>query len=144
MWKELIQNLTKISKFRSSVDRFDISKAETALGVSLPNSLTDLLAETDGVEGEYSLGLIWPIKKIVNDNLSFRRNPDFGKLYMSFDNLLFFADAGNGDQFAFTILSGVIRRPDTFIWNHEDDSRTWVAPSLQQYLKWWLTGKLKI
>jgi hypothetical protein len=31
-----------------------------------------------------------------------------------------------------------------FVWNHEDDSRTWVAPSLRVYLEWWLTGKIKI
>jgi hypothetical protein len=63
---------------------------------------------------------------------------------MPFDNLLFFADAGNGDQFAFPIQAGEVRRPDVFCWNHEDDSRIWVAPSLEKYLEWWLTGKLTV
>ncbi|MDQ4123150.1 MAG: SMI1/KNR4 family protein [Acidobacteriota bacterium] len=63
---------------------------------------------------------------------------------MPFDSLLFFADAGNGDQFAFRILKGEIRRNDVFVWNHEDDSRTWVASNLKQYLQWWLSGKLQI
>jgi hypothetical protein len=24
------------------------------------------------------------------------------------------------------------------VWDHEQDSRTWVAPSLRTYLEWWL------
>ena len=63
---------------------------------------------------------------------------------MPFDNLIFFADAGNGDQFAFPIVSGEVRQNKVFVWDHEDDSRRWVAPSLQSYLEWWLTGKLGI
>jgi hypothetical protein len=63
---------------------------------------------------------------------------------MPFDHLLFFADAGDGDQFAFGILNGEIRNPDIFVWNHENDSRTWVAPSLDVYLEWWINGKLKV
>jgi len=52
---------------------------------------------------------------------------------------LFFADAGNGDQFA---LVPMTTRPEVFAWSHEDDSRTWVAPGLAKYLDWWLTGKI--
>ena len=60
---------------------------------------------------------------------------------MPFGPLLFFADAGNGDLFA---LLSRIDRSDVFAWNHEDDSRTWVAPSLAKYLKWLLTGQIKL
>ena len=56
----------------------------------------------------------------------------------------FFADAGNGDQFAFGIIDKKIRNRDIFVWNHENDSREWVAPSLEKYLEWGATGKLKI
>jgi hypothetical protein len=31
-----------------------------------------------------------------------------------------------------------------FVWNHENDSRTWVAPSLEIYLDWWISERLKI
>ena len=62
---------------------------------------------------------------------------------MPFDPLLFFDDAENGDQFAFSILKGEIRRPDVFAWNHEDDSRQWVAPSLAKYLESSLNGTMK-
>jgi SMI1-KNR4 cell-wall len=60
---------------------------------------------------------------------------------MPFDPLLFFADAGNGDQFAFLWKP---RRDEIFVWDHESDSRSWVAGSLHQYLQWWLDGTLRI
>ena len=66
-------------------------------------------------------------------------------MYMPLDHLLFIADAGNGDQFAFPISAdGTIHRPDVFVWSHEDDSRRMVAPSLKFYFEWWLSGQLKI
>jgi hypothetical protein len=98
--------------------------------------------ESNGVRGEFDLHLIWPIERIREDNLAFRGNPDFPPLYMPFDSLVFFADAGNGDQFAFVVLNGQINRNDVFVWDHENDSRTWVAPTLADYLDWWLSGKL--
>jgi hypothetical protein len=92
----------------------------------------------------YGLGLIWPVERIVEDNLSFRSNAEFKELYMPFDHLLFFADAGNGDQFAYSINAGVIRKSDIYAWKHEDDSRVWVAPSLKKYLEWWLNDIIKL
>lgn len=52
-----------------------------------------------------------------------------------------FADVGNGDQFAFLLRDG---RKDIFAWDHEDDSRTWVAPDLDKYVTWWLDGTLQL
>lgn len=60
---------------------------------------------------------------------------------MPFDPLLFFGDAGNGDQFAFRLVSG-LRDKDIYVWNHENDSRTWVGPSLSRYLEWWADGRI--
>lgn len=142
MWKELIQNLTAQAQFSPCAEASALRSAESALGINLPEELSTLLCETNGVEGEYGLGLVWPIERIKADNLAFRQNADFINLYMPFGHLLFFADAGNGDQFAFAIQNGEIKRPDVFVWNHEDDSRTWAAPSLQRYLEWFLSGKL--
>jgi hypothetical protein len=112
--------------------------------VEFPAQLASLLKESNGVQGEYGLGLLWSVERIEEDNLKFRTFPDFRKLYMPFNALLFFGDAGNGDQFAYTILEGEVRRGDIFVWDHEDDSRIWVAPSLSVFYDWWLTGKLKI
>ena len=122
----------------------ELDGVEKTLNVALPSELRELLDETNGVVGDYGLNLVWTAERIRKDNLEFRSYPNFRELYMPFDSLLFFADAGNGDQFAFPILDGEIRRADIFAWNHEDDSRTWVAPSLERYLEWWLSGKIKL
>ena len=141
MWQQRIMNLTDTASFADPVSHADIADAERALGGQLPRPLVELLSETDGVAGEHGLGLVWPLARIVSDNLQFRTNSDFRDLYMPFDPLLFFADAGNGDQFAF---GWTPRRDEIFVWDHENDSRTWVAGSLDQYLEWWLDGTLRL
>ena len=143
MWKSLILRQTKECEFAPPATRSQVASAEQSLGVEFPECLRTLLTESGGVTGEYGLDIVWPIERIVADNLSFRTNEEFPELYMPFDHLLFFSDAGDGDQFAFAINAGVIRRPDVFAWDHENDSRNWIAPSLEKYLEWWLAGRLK-
>jgi SMI1-KNR4 cell-wall len=144
MWRERIQALTQKAEFAKPASVASIGDAEEKLGVQLPAELTEILRESDGIMGEYGLGLLWPIDRILTDNVNFRDSADFGSLYMPFDCLLFFSDAGNGDQFAYSILQTEVTRNDIFVWDHENDSRTWVAPSLGVFYNWWLTGKLKI
>lgn len=141
-YQEHILKFCKDATFFPGAARHEIKQAEAELGVGFPEDLANLLGESNGVEGQYGLGLIWPLERIVRENKSFRENPDFPELYMPFDYLLFIADAGNGDQFAYPIQAGQIRRPDIFVWSHEEDSRTCCAPSLAQYLERWLTGAL--
>ncbi|AKJ13128.1 cell wall assembly protein [Streptomyces incarnatus] len=110
-----------------------------ALGGPLPEDLADLLRAADGIEGEYGHGLLRPAERIAAENLALRGDPEFATPYMPFEPLLFFGDAGNGDLFA---VLAAIDRPDVFVWNHEDDSRTWVAPDLATCLRWRLTGRI--
>ena len=114
--------------------------AQERLGHGLPDDLRVLLEESDGIQGEYDLALVWPVDRIAQDNFHFRTNADFADLYMPFDGLLFFADAGNGDQF-FVSLSG---NNEVYVWDHEDDSRTWVASTVLGYLEGWMRGHLKV
>ncbi|CAM3967453.1 SMI1/KNR4 family protein [Ectopseudomonas alcaliphila] len=144
MWQELVKQHSGAIIVREAASESAIQLAERTLAVKFPSDLQALLLESDGIEGEYGHGLVWQLDRIVEENLSFRESAEFKELYMPFDCLLFFADAGNGDQFAFPIQTGGIRRDDIFVWNHEDDSRTWAAPSLSKYLEWWLSGKLKV
>jgi hypothetical protein len=73
--------------------------------------------------------------------MDFRTDSDFAALYMPFDRFLFFADAANGDQFAFVMRD---RPADLFWWDHETGSRTMVAPRLAAYLEWYLDGRLTV
>lgn len=91
------------------------------------------------------LSLIWSTTQMVKDNLFFRNFEDYKDIYMPFDHLFFFSDAGNGDLFAYAILkNGTIEKTDIYVWNHEDDSRTWVASSLEQFIEGWVTGKISV
>lgn len=141
MWRDRITGLTPHATFAPPASEADLAAAELALAAPLPAQLRELLAESDGVRGEHGFGLVWPVARIVIDNATFRSNPDFASLYMPFDALLFFADVGNGDQFAFPCTPS---SEEVFVWNHENDSRTWVASSLDQYLQWWLDGTLRL
>ena len=144
MWKELVKTLTDDAVFNPAVSDDDLIDAEAQLGLKLPNDLMRLLLESNGVMGEYGLGLIWDLAHIQRTNIEFRMNPEFKDMYMPFDHFLFFADAGNGDQFAFSIQNGIVQRNDIFAWDHENDSRVWVAPNLKKYLEWWLAGKITL
>jgi hypothetical protein len=143
-WKEHIAAICAEATFSEPAEEQALLAAEKQLGMRLPESLRELLAESNGVLGEYDLALIWPIERIVADNRTFRENNSFRTLYMPFDGLLFFADAGSGDQFAFAVAGGQVRRPDIFVWNHEDDSRTWLARDLCDYLEGWISGRIAI
>lgn len=142
MWCELIRALEPAATFTGGVSEPALRRAEAALGQPIPGALASLLRESDGVLGEYALGLVWSLERIVADNLSFRADSNFVDLYMPFRPLLFFADAGNGDQFAF--LSPPVDRDDVFAWDHEDDSRQWFAADLRHYLEGWITGRLSV
>ena len=144
MWKSLVEGLGKDCRFEPQASKSEMAEAENRLSISLPESLKECLFESNGVFGEYDLGLVWPVERIISTNIEFRGNTDFSELYMPFDSLLFFADAGNGDQFFFPIQNGKIRRDDIFVWSHEDDSRNWIAPSMQKYIEWWVEGKINV
>ena len=144
MWRDFILQQTEHATFAPSASAAAIADAETVLSISFPDELRTILRESNGVIGQYELGLVWDLDRIQRDNLQFRGDSDFRDLYMPFDHLLFFADAGNGDQFAFPIQNGIIHRNDVFVWDHESDDRRWVAGSLKQYLQWWLDGTLTL
>ncbi|HET6503325.1 MAG TPA: SMI1/KNR4 family protein [Amycolatopsis sp.] len=141
MWTELVAGLPGPPVFRPAAPHAELLGCTTALGHPLPEELAALLRESNGIEGEYEDGLVWSAERIAAENLALREDAEFATLYMPFDPLLFFADADNGDLFA---LLAKVRRPDVFVWNHEDDSRTWVAPNLATYLEWRLTGQITL
>jgi hypothetical protein len=141
VWTEVVAALPGTTVFQPPVSESSLIHCATVLGHPLPANLATLLRESNGIEGEYGEGLIWSAERIAFENQSLRDDAELATLYMPFDPLLFFADAGGGDLFA---LLPRIDRPDVFVWNHEDDSRTWVAPSLAKYLEWWPTGQIKV
>ncbi len=139
MLKEQIAQWGEAS-FGQPAPETELKRCEEALGEPLPPELRTLLKEADGVVGEYGLGLVWESGRIAHDNRHFRSDSTFGELYLPFEGLVFFADAGNGDQFAIALRAN----REVYVWDHEDDSRRWVAPTVMVYLEWWMTGRLSI
>jgi hypothetical protein len=161
-WRELITGFYKNRQlegcslkpeFYPPVSDSELRQAESRLGVKLPKQQRSLLLETNGVMdmmsvdgGKWSKSgwLLWPLEKIIKENLQIRSDDSLREMYMPLDCFLFFADAGNGDLFAYTIVNGEIRSPDVFAWGHEDDTRPNVAPSLAQFIEGWMDGTIKL
>jgi len=122
-----------------------IAAAEGALHVKFADVLRSLLLATNGVKGRYGYWLVWPAEKIASENQKYRSSPDLKGLYMPFDHLLFIGEFGNGDLFAYPIMGdGNARyKNDIFRWDHESDSRAWVANTLERYLREVLDGSIK-
>ncbi|WUD76778.1 SMI1/KNR4 family protein [Streptomyces sp. NBC_00510] len=131
MWRELATEAYAGARFKDPVLPAGLDEAERLLGESIPVELKGLLAETDGIVGQTSSDAVWSLERIVQGNLKFRQSSSFAELYMPFDSFLFFGDNGGGDQFAFVLHPA---RADIFVWQHESDSRKWVANGLGDYL----------
>jgi hypothetical protein len=131
MWRQIAGQALPTAEFSEPVDSAGLADAEQRLGCSLPAELVSLLQETDGIVGHYGVDTVWPLRRIVKDNLHFWSDRTFATLYMPFQPLLFFGDNGGGDHFAFVRTPP---RADIFVWDHEDDSRRWVARDLRDYL----------
>jgi hypothetical protein len=142
VWRELVRSVEPDAVFLPPAPGELIRQAEVQLGLAFPDDLQRLLAETNGVEGQHGLGVVWPLERIVADNIRFRTT--HRENYMTFESLFFFADAGNGDQFAFPVTTAGTARNEVFAWDHENDSRLWVADSLRSYLTGWLAGELTL
>ncbi|MFD5466572.1 SMI1/KNR4 family protein [Kitasatospora sp. NPDC127059] len=131
MWTRTAADAFPGSGFREPAQESALAGAESRLGDELPGELRQLLLESNGIVGRTSVDTVWPIERIVEQNRYLRTDASIARLYMPFDALLFFGDNGGGDQFAFVRKP---RRPDIFVWDHESDSRSWVARDLRDYL----------
>lgn len=143
-WKNTIHSVSTQVYFKDPATDEELLHIKEALNVDIPLDLLELLQESNGVFDEFGCPYIWSTSHIVRDNLYFRNCEDFKNFYMPFDHLLFFSDSGCGDLFAYPILNGVIQRDDIFVWDHESDSRKYVAPSLEDFLKGWIGGEISV
>jgi hypothetical protein len=132
VWREYVQELSSTASFAEAPDdEAAVRQIAERLGQPVPDDLAGFLLEVGEVRDEYGFEVVLSAERIVADNLYFRSAPDFAELYMPFDPLMFFGTAGNGDLFAF-VRRPV--RPDVFVWDHESDSRYWVANDLRDFL----------
>src|SRR5688500_1160867 len=148
-WKEIIKEAeangeTKYA-FQAPIIPKEIKNFKYRLKIEFPEQLFSLYEEANGVIAtlyDMDIGeLIWPSSKVVEENLKFRRDKEMRRIYAPFDDLLFFSDSGSGDQFAFKIVSG-LPCSDIYFWDHEDDHRIQIAPTLDSFIRGWISGKI--
>ncbi|MGG0453885.1 SMI1/KNR4 family protein [Priestia megaterium] len=142
MWKDLIQNISTECVYGEPASTEDTEVLEKLFNIQFPKELSSLLYETNGVNDGYGCSLIWSIEKIIRENLNLGDRIE--DVYIPFNNLLFFADAGNGDMFGYSVLDRSINQNDIYVWNHENNRRTQIAPSLKDFVEGWISGKLSI
>lgn len=147
VWMETINRISSKYVFKDPASGELISSLEDNLNVQLPCELKNLLCETDGVIEKHDFAqwsVIWSSKVIIEENLQIRNNQILKENYMPFENLLFFADAGNGDLFGYFIIDKSAQKDAIYVWNHEDDSPNRVASSLKEFIEGWLGGSISI
>ncbi len=112
-----------------------LTEIEAKLGIKLPLELKRLYVETNGIQDTTLCSIVVPAKELISKNFVMRSEESFKDLYMPFDNLLFFGDGGNGDLYAYPIkMDGKIDTISIFVWDHEDDSRKWVAADIRDLI----------
>jgi hypothetical protein len=119
-----------------------INAVEIELNVQFPQSLKNLLLESDGIQDEFECDVIWPIERILEENKNIRI--EYIEEQISFNDFLLFSDAGNGDQFALSIKDGNVNKEEIYVWNHEDESRDILSSSLKEFIKGWIEGTIEI
>ena len=136
--------------FHPGASREDIDKCQKQLGVKFPTDLEQLLLQTNGVSerlatkrGEIDSGyFLLSVDNILETNIFLRTHS--GDYTMPLDCLLFFVDDGIGDYFGFATIKGQVPHSRIYLWDHEDDSRLAIAPSLQYFIQNWKHGKIKV
>jgi hypothetical protein len=141
-------------KFYAAASAGEIADGEVRLDARLPASIRSLLLETNGVMevmaidgGEWfdSGWLLWTVAEIVEQNLSYRAASEDGRDERDFRQLVFFADAGaDGILFAFPVREDRVCAPGVVAWHPIMDDLDELTPSLEGFLKGWLTGTITV
>ncbi len=147
-WNEFLQGITPLHGDGSPRLRpagppaspIGLDELEMELGIALPQELRHLLAEMNGVhdEARYT-DFIMPVEEMLATNRFFREEPI--DRCMPLDCFLFFGQAGNGDLYGYPITLDGLNDHAIFEWDHELDSRVWVAQSLRLFVRWWVATK---
>jgi hypothetical protein len=130
-WRDKIKICMPQAIVRPPSTKEQIAAAEAQLGAVFPADLVEILLEMDGIDGLYSYP-VCSVERIVHMNREYR-SADYLTDCAPFDNLLFFGDTGNGDDFAFSISQ--TRAPRAVLMrDHEEDSRDEYASGLTEFL----------
>jgi hypothetical protein len=140
-------------EFYPAASAQEISDTEVELNAKLPGSFRSLLLETNGVMdmlaidgGDWfkSMWLFWNIDEIVKQNRYSRAATEKRTFERDFTTLVFFAGAGtDGILFAFPVEDGFCS-PRVMVWHPIMNELEEIAPSLEDFLRGWLTNTISV
>ncbi len=149
----LHSTITGRPEYRPPAEALRLAETEAALGAILPESLKSLLMQSDGVmdmmsingdEWFESMWLVWTVEELAKQNRYHRASRENLVSSRDFLHLLFFAGAGaDGILFAFVVEGGSCL-PQVMAWHPITCEINEVAPSLDEFLKGWLTGTITV
>lgn len=141
-------------EFYPAASADEIAEAEKRLNTRLPESIRSLLLETNGVMdmmaidgGEWfeSMWLLWTVAEIVEQNEYYRSRNNHGTYDRDFRELVFFAHAGcDSISFAFPAVERGGCAPTVSVWRPIEDELEELAPSLETFLRGWITGRISV
>jgi cell wall assembly regulator SMI1 len=163
-WRELIlgyyetcaqqPGIAKKPQFYPPASAGDIAEAEASLNARFPTAIRSLLLETNGVMdmmaidgGEWfdCMWLLWTVKELVEQNLSYRAATGYGTYDRDFRQLVFFAGAGaDGILFAFPLMEDRVCASRVVVWHPIMDELDELAPSLEDFLRGWQMGTISV
>jgi hypothetical protein len=144
MWKDYLSSISKECQFKASATETEILSIKKELQIDLPKKLSDLYTEPNGVYGNFGISFIWSTEQVVQKNIFFWTIHEHRDLIKPLDTFLFFSDAGNGDLFGYSIVNRSIQTEDIYVWNHEDDNRSIIASSLEEFIRGWIVGEISV
>jgi hypothetical protein len=163
-WRELINGIyesrpqqqpgiARKPEFNLGASAASIADAEVALNSAMPASLRSLLIDSNGVTdmmaidgGDWfeSMWLMWKIEEVVEQNRFYRAANEEGTYERDFSDLVFFAGAGtDGILFAFPVVNAVCESR-IVVWHPIMDELNDLAPSLEVFLRGWLTSTISV
>jgi hypothetical protein len=150
MWREFIKSLSEDTayhyEFAPPATYFQLDRIEKIFAAKLPDSLRELLLETNGVrqilhynDERIPIGqIIWDADTIQRHNRKMRSDAAYSDFYLPFEDLLFFASP-KADSICYALQIAEGYATETVIaWSPTDDSRTEQASSLKTFLESWL------
>ena len=143
-WVERINDVCAGVTFAPPASEGELERAQAQLGVSIPTDLRGLLLESNGCHHPgLHLELVWSLDRVIEDTLRIRR--ELSQRGARDRSLVFFADAGNGDQFAIQIhQTPPVGTSYVVVWDHETNEIRQVADNLGEWLEGWLSGTITV
>ena len=122
-------------KVNSPSNNEEIVAAQQELNVAFPNELKELLLELNG-----DSVLLHSLQQIIENTIMTRR--ELSGCYEGLTQLLFIGGNGCGDYYSYIITDGIIVSNKIIRWEHEDNSRIFVANGLAELIEKYYTDQI--